>query len=121
MQPRRGPAKQRPGVALGVLGIMMLVFTSLVFMMGRPTYTSLYEDITHRVEPFSHNFHERFERMEHDLEQKLDTLGGVLSAAGSRCTAHHFMHRTCMILQMCQSPYYCSGMLSSKLTQRMET
>lgn len=99
----------------------MLVFTSLVFMMGRPTYTSLYEDITHRVEPFSHNFHERFERMEHEIEQKLDTLGGVLSGAVSRCTAHHTMLRTCMIPPMCQVSDHCAGMLTSKLSQRMKT
>jgi hypothetical protein len=66
----------------------MLVFTSLVFMMGRPTYTSLYEDITHRVEPFSHNFHERFELLEHEIEHKLDALGGALSAVCGVHTAH---------------------------------
>ena len=92
MQPRRGPAKQRPGVALGVLGIMMLVFTSLVFMMGRPTYTSLYEDITHRVEPMSHNFHERFERLEHEIGHRIDTLGEVLYAANM---PHAYPHLFC--------------------------
>lgn len=51
--PAAAPAPRRGrGVALGVLGLMLLVFFSLVFMLGRHSYWHrLYDEMVHPFDP----------------------------------------------------------------------
>ncbi|GFR44270.1 hypothetical protein Agub_g5475 [Astrephomene gubernaculifera] len=43
----RPAAGRRGGVALGVLGLMLLAFFSIVFMLGRPGYWKSFNDLVH--------------------------------------------------------------------------
>ncbi|GLC76877.1 hypothetical protein PLESTF_001850700 [Pleodorina starrii] len=44
---QRPAAGRRGGVALGVLGIMLLAFFAIVFMLGRPGYWKSFNDLVH--------------------------------------------------------------------------
>lgn len=46
------PGPRRRGVALGVLGLMLLVFFSMVFMLGRHSYWhKIYDEVVHPFDP----------------------------------------------------------------------
>lgn len=46
-RPAPGQPRRSSGVALGVLGIMLLAFFAIVFMLGRPSYRHQFEEFIH--------------------------------------------------------------------------